>query len=263
MAALSEAKGRQGTRLLGFCSLLGKELQSWWGTRRWWIQGLVWVLALNGLLFVGLFVLPGIMAAQGETPVDPMEIGGQLFFSLGMIAVSVGVIVISQGEIIDERQSGTASWILSKPVSRSAFILSKLAANALSILCVMILLPAMLAYVQLAIASGAGLDSLAFPGALLMTALHALFYLSLTIFLGVILENRGAILGISLGVLLGGLLLRNLPLVGFITPWILPDIAGALLTAPENLFLQPVIMTGVWSAAFTASALVAFQKVEL
>ena len=36
--------------LPGFNSLLGKENRSWWRTRKWWINLLVWTTVINGLL---------------------------------------------------------------------------------------------------------------------------------------------------------------------------------------------------------------------
>jgi ABC-type Na+ efflux pump permease subunit len=36
-----------------------------------------------------------------------------------------GVIILTQSDIVEEKLSGTAEWVLSSPLSRSAFILSK------------------------------------------------------------------------------------------------------------------------------------------
>lgn len=249
--------------LAGFRLLLAKEMKSWWGTRRWLVQGLLWTLALNGLLFVALFLLPPLMAAQGEDIGDPLVVGGQMFFALGMMAISVGVVILTQGEVIDERESGTAAWILSKPVSRAAFIGSKLLANGLSILVLMVLLPSVAAFVQMSIASSGAVPLTGFLSALLLLTLHVLFYLTLTIMLGVLMKNRGAILGVSLGVLLGGMLLRSLPYLGLVMPWVLPDVAGAVLADPGQLFLPPVLASAIWVIAFTAVALASFEKSEL
>lgn len=263
MTSNSGIESRRAGALLGFRQLFDKELKAWWGTRRWLVQGLLWTLSLNGLLFAVLFLLPPLMAAQGEDFGDPLVVGGQMFFALGMMAVSVGVVILTQGAVIDERESGVAAWIMSKPVSRAAFILSKVAANALSIMGLMILLPAVVAYLQMSIASEGALAASGFLGALALMILHVLYYLSLTVLLGVVLKNRGAILGISLGVLLGGSLLRSLPIVGLLMPWVLPDIAGAILVDSQALFMTPVIMTAVWTMVFAASSLIAFERVEL
>ena len=42
----------------GFANLLRKENGEWWHTRRWWTQSLLWLLIINGILALALWVLP-------------------------------------------------------------------------------------------------------------------------------------------------------------------------------------------------------------
>jgi ABC-2 type transport system permease protein len=49
---------------------------------------------------------------------DVLELGRQIFFGLGILALSLGAIVLLQDSIIEEKNNGTAEWVLSKPVSR-------------------------------------------------------------------------------------------------------------------------------------------------
>jgi ABC-2 type transport system permease protein len=247
----------------GFHILLRKELRAWWGTRRWQVQGLIWTLGLNGLLFVALFILPEMMRAQGENPGDPLVVGGQMFFALGMMAVSVGAIVLTQGDVLDEREAGTAAWILSKPVPRSAFLLSKLASNVVSVMLLMVLLPALLAFLQFSIVVGGGFSPGAFLGGLGLMTLHVLFYLTLTLMLGVLLKNRGVLLGVSLGVLLGGMLLRSLWPLSLVMPWVLPDLAGRALAGEALGLALPVIVTAGWALLFVGAAVLRFESLEL
>ena len=69
-----------------------------------------------------------------------------VFFAVAGMALPIGAIIMGQEEVLDEKQSGTAAWILSKPVSRVAFILAKVTANAIGILIIMVLLEGALAY---------------------------------------------------------------------------------------------------------------------
>ena len=119
----------------GFRPLFVKENRKWWGTSRWWVQLLLWVIVLNGLLATILFVLPTLTTPEGEPvmPDSPIDGGIQIFFGIGALALAIAVPVLMQDEIISEKQSGTADWILSKPVARSAFILSKAAAHSTSV----------------------------------------------------------------------------------------------------------------------------------
>ena len=34
----------------GFANLLRKENSLWWGTRKWWVQTLVWLFISNGII---------------------------------------------------------------------------------------------------------------------------------------------------------------------------------------------------------------------
>ena len=131
----------------GLANLLRKENGEWWHTRRWWTQSLLWLLIVNGTLALGVWVLP---------IVDPEEVGGTIenigiFVQVMAQFPMFAVIVITQGAVIGEKQSGTAAWIMSAPVSRSAFILAKLIANALGFFVTIILVQGLVAYVQLSL----------------------------------------------------------------------------------------------------------------
>ena len=128
LSALQPVKERGWRR--GFANLLRKENGEWWHTRRWWLQSLLWLLIINGILAVGLWVVPVMDPADTSDTSDNLGIFIQLMALFPMFAV----IVITQDAVIGEKQSGTAAWILSAPVSRSAFILAKLVANGIGFL---------------------------------------------------------------------------------------------------------------------------------
>src|SRR5512135_286869 len=136
----------------GFANLLRKENREWWGTRRWLVRIAIWSILLNGLLVTVLFATPP--SSAGELFESKDITGLTLFFIMGGLALPIGVIIQAQDEIIEEKKLGTAAWILSKPVSRTAFILSKLIANALGTLIVMVVIQGVLAFTQLSIARG-------------------------------------------------------------------------------------------------------------
>lgn len=84
------------------------------------VQALIWLLVVNGMLAMVLFSAPGEARSEGF-----------IIFSIftGMCA-SLGAIIFTQGRIVGEKQSGTAAWMLSKPASHVALLLSKLLATA-------------------------------------------------------------------------------------------------------------------------------------
>ena len=268
VGALAELQPTRGGRLAGFGNLLGKELGEWFGTRRWLVQALVWLALVDGVVAFILFVVPRL-AAQAAEPVGRDELLAQglgLIFALIGTAGPVGVVILAQDELIGERQAGTAAWTLSKPVARAAFILAKLAANALGIALFVVGLPALGGYAAVSLAAGGPLAVAPFVAGLGPVALALLFYLALTVLLGVLFPQRGPVLGIALGVHFGGSLLVNLlPQLGLVLPVRLADLGGALaLGRPLPATAAATLAaTAAWSAVFVAVALWRFERQEL
>lgn len=251
---------------LGFKTLFKKEIGEWLEARRWLVQSALWLVVLNGFLAMVLYVLPNIVTPEGGVPIEnPVTEGLIGFFGIGGLALSIGIIILTQNEIIGEKQSGTAEWVLSKPVARSAFFLSKLFANTIGILVIMILLQGAIAFAQLTLLDRAGVSLPDFLAALGMLTLHVFFYLSLTLMMGVVVENRELVLGVSMGTLLIGMVARNFAGgLALITPWLLSDLAGVVAIG-EPLTLEiwlPIISTAVLSLVFIAAALWWFEKHE-
>jgi ABC-2 type transport system permease protein len=258
----------------GFSSLLRKEIQAWWGTRRWWINAILWPGMLGGLTAMMLFVVPALAEQSGDPNVAAaggplpfaMQMGRTVFFEMGTMVLALGVIVLSQDLIADEKQSGITEWLLSKPIQRRSYILAKLVATLVAVLLILIILPSILTYVLLFIRSGQFFPMLPFISGLGLMVLHSLFYLTLTLMLGTLYSSRAPILGIALGVLLGGNFLASLlkPLL-FVTPWMLAKVASMVADSqpvPAGLLWGPLVATGLWSVIFTIVALVKFEKAE-
>ncbi len=264
-SAISNVQVPNQTHGNGLRVLLQRENRVWWGSRRWLVQTLLAVGGLNGLLAVVLYILPNVMAAAGET-MDPIEAGVQLYMGLGAFAIAIDTIILTQDTLIGEIESGVAEWVLSKPVSRASYILAKLLANALGLLVTLIILPGAVAYLLLSLANGAPYPALAFVGALGILALHTLFYLALSLLMGAVVKDRGLLLAVTLGSLLGGALFVDLiPQLTLFTPWALPNIAAALglgVPLPPAL-LAPIAVTLLLSVAAVALALWRFERREL
>jgi len=98
----------------GFANLLHKENGEWIYTGRWWMQSLLWLLIVNGVLAIVLWLVP-VMDPEGMSDVGK-NFGLDVFMAVMAKLPLYAVIVITQGAIIGEKQSGTAAWILSAPV---------------------------------------------------------------------------------------------------------------------------------------------------
>ena len=250
----------------GFANLLRKENGEWWHTRRWWLQSLLWLLIINGILAVGIWVVPIFEPAEAVGTMENLGIFIQLMAWFPMFAV----IVIIQGAVIGEKQSGTAAWIMSAPVSRSAFILAKLVANAIGFFVTVILLQGLVAYVQLSLSEGSLLPIVPYLVMLALLSLYLLFYLALTLMLGTFFDTRGPVLGIAMVVAIGSMLSIGNFFAGFL-PWIvvlLPESIPGILTLMvqgeplPDVWPIPIILMSGYSLLFTVLAIWRFGREE-
>src|SRR5215831_14657637 len=94
----------------GLANLGHKERQSWWHSWPWHV--VIWVLLLDGFTAIA-----GISSRApyppGSSPSPGMLVLVLLFFT---VFPSFGTLIMAHGKLLDERQSGTMAWILSKPV---------------------------------------------------------------------------------------------------------------------------------------------------
>jgi ABC-2 type transport system permease protein len=249
---------------MGLANMLAKESRAWWRTRKWWIQCLLWLVLLNLSLWLNL---------RGHMRVDN---AGLNFLTVAGLAVPIAAISMAQDSILGERHSGTAAWVLSKPMKRTSFVLAKLIALGLGFLITAIVLPGIVAYFQL---RGNGLSHLLSAGgwakAMGLVYLNALFYLTLALMLATLFHGRGPVLAITLMILLAGLMPWSYELVDKHAPWLLAVLSwdllmpggGTPLTALVALgqplpTVTPIIGTAVWCVLFVAVAIWCFGREE-
>ena len=247
----------------GFSNLFRSENSLRWGKNRWILSALIWLVILNGFVF---------LVAYGEADsgrLTPAEIAAEciaIFITFGTIATAVGVVTGVQGAIIREKQLGTAAWVLSKPVSRSAFIMAKLFSYSIAFLILPLLLTSLVFYAQSQMLWNQMPALPAFLAGWLVMALHMLFYVTFTIILGTLFSSRGPVAAIGLGFLFGGQIFPNfLPAwVTMIFPWKLSELAPALALGqplPPGWTI-PLLATAVWTIVFIAVALWRFEREE-
>jgi ABC-2 type transport system permease protein len=238
----------------GFANMFRMENERWWRTRRWWIQSLIWLVAINGLVMMDDFWSAGIRELI-------LSEGIQQFFLLVLVFPAIGIAITMQRDIIREKQLGTAEWILSKPISRSAFVLAKLLANTIAALLIMIVLQGSVAYLQISAAAGGSFPLLPFMGKLGMAALHLLFYLTLTLMLGTLFNASGPVIGISLTVLIGQQLFAQ-----FFPHWLTEVTPGILISAATSGLESPgitsLVAIAAWAVLFGVVAIWRFNLEE-
>jgi ABC-2 type transport system permease protein len=253
----------------GLANLLRKENRAWWTSRRWLVQGLLWALVVDGLTALMLFVMPWLIKVLGAPEMDSLSMGVEALFKFGLLALAFGAIILVQDAILGERQLGVTEWLLSKPVSRPAYVLSKLLAHGLGVLVILVILPGVLGYGLLSLAIGEPFPLAPYLVGMVGLAVNTLFYLTLTLMLGVLTVSRRVLLGTSLGLLMGGLIIIQVLglVVGdvvMLTPWALGQFLPLAVSGtplPMSIWL-PIGVTAVLAVIFVAVALARFERLE-
>ena len=248
---------------MGLANMLAKENFSWWRTRRWWVQCLLWLVLLNGAVELNI---------MGDFPVAQASMS---FFMMAGLAVPIAAVSLTQDSILGERHAGTAAWVLSKPLRRPAFLLSKLIAYALGFLVTGCLLPGAVLYLQLTLHGMHGIPVPGFAAALGLCFLNLLFYMTLTLMLATLFDGRGPILGITLGILLTGLFCGLMPptrlthFLAEILPWRFmfpfgPDnpLAAFVATGAPLPTIIPLIAILPWCLLFVGIAVWRIRREE-
>jgi ABC-2 type transport system permease protein len=261
-SSLIPVLGASWTR--GLSNVLNGELKSWFSTRRWWVQIIIWAACVNLIFFIVALTTPKSRASMDTT---------LMLFNIFMgLAGPIGVSILMQTAVVGEKRSGTAAWVLSKPVSRVAFIIAKLIANSTGIIVTMILAQGLIAYLISTVMLGFSLSISGFLVALAVHFVNILFYLTLTLMLGTVFENTGPVIGISIAFLfVQNISMSFFPALVRYVPWTLaipangaanPSIAMNLMAGIEVPSFMPLYVALIAIVLFVGLALWIFQRQE-
>ncbi len=246
---------------IGLTNLFWKENDRWWKTRMGVVQILIWTVMVSGMMIPMLTIDP------------EYDFCWIVFFVMAGILPAIGIIVTMQDALIEEKRSGTAAWVLSKPVSRIAFMLSKWIANSLGFLITVILMQGICIYFLFPGLAGWHVDAAGLAIGMSLDALFLLFCLTLALMLGIIFCSRGPVIGISLAALLIQYYLMGLPAIQKFLPVflilpagqepdMLPSLAAAATMGQPLETLLPIIITAGLIVIFLIIALWRFQREE-
>ncbi|OGN92935.1 MAG: hypothetical protein A2Z71_01145 [Chloroflexi bacterium RBG_13_50_21] len=256
----------------GFGNIFSKENHQWWGTRKWLIQVAIWLVLINGFVLLMSVILPNspetkdslqTMSASEAAAVkaEIAKLGLTLFFVFSGLIAGAGVAVFAQDALIGEKRSGTAAWLLSKPVSRTAFLLAKLAADGIGILVTIVIVQGAIGYFVLRAATGISFQVPNFLAAMGLVAMVLFFLLSLTYMLGSLSDSRGLVVGIPLLLLTLAQYENMVPVLAKTMPWNLvvdmrfSNSMAIMLAKGEPLtFITPIISTAVMTVLFIVVA---------
>lgn len=246
----------------GFDILLNKEFALWFNTSRWWKQIIIWVVSINLLVFLTTIGTQPDAEMLNETVM--------LFGIFTTLWTSFGAIIIISGTIVNEKKDGSAAWLLSKPVSRTSYLLTKYIANGFSMLLILVTIPSVLFYIHMGLWSGIWLS---FSGLLLVITLlsvNVLVWAALSFLMGTFFSSNAAVTGSSIGILSAIMMVgQNVPGAEYIFSIFIgiPLVDESAVQILMNGELSSQLFTGVIGIVFVVFmmlvALRRFYKQEL
>ena len=260
----------------GFGNMFYKQNHQWWGTRSWLVQFLVWAAVINGMLLyfiLNAFNSP-IYPKGSEAEIAAMKEavaseGILIYFVFGGLFAAAGVAIKAQDALIGEKRSGTAAWVLSKPISRYAFLLAKLAADVIGVLMTMVIVQGVIACFILKSFTSFSPSISNCLAAMGLLALMMLFYLSLTYMLGAVSNSRALTIGLPMLLVFGAQFGSMVSILAKYMPWNLvldvprnPSLAMTLLKGQPLNTVAPIISTGVMIILFILVAIWRFSREE-
>jgi ABC-type transport system involved in multi-copper enzyme maturation permease subunit len=254
-------KNESSGLLCGFRNKVREENGRWWGTRKWIIQAAIWLIVINGISLIALVQLRNDPAT--------FSLGSFVGVFMGLMGwmAAFGVIILTQSDIVEEKQSGTAEWVLASPLSRESFILSKLFVNLAWLLAIIVLLQGVVFNLIITAFNVGTLSWINLAGGLALQGLYLTFWLSLTITLGSFFKSRSPVIGVPLIFLF---LQRAVPIIfGSSSNWIslmlperLPEYSTNLLLGNVMPSLVPIFAVLGASIVLVMLAIVRFKREE-
>ncbi len=253
----------------GFAVFARKEaleiVRTW---RIWVLPGMILFFALSGPLLAKW--TPQIMtAALGSQAGAVLQLFGaptyldaygQWTKNLTQIMV-IAIIIVYGGIVSGERMSGTATLVVTKPVSRQAFVVAKALVHGV-FLSVVVLAGTALTWAVTKVAFVDAPPAALWNGTLAWLAL-ALFFLALMTLLSVLFDSQAGAAGIGLGAFVVLLIAGVWPPVALSTPAGLLR-APMLITAGKDYPVAiPIMVTWAATAVLVYAAAEAFRLKEI
>ncbi len=249
----------------GMSNLLQGEYSAWFKSSRWWKHFLLWISIINVMMVLIIASAKSTPEAKGVPPVL------FLYGIFGGMFVAFGVMIIMQRVLVREKQSGTAAWVLSKPVTRTAFVVSRLVVNSIAILLTSVIVPGVIFYLTLGLLSDLGWFSpFGLIAALLMISLHTFYWIALVLMMGTLFESSGGVIAVPMALyftfwmgtsVFPGLIYIS-PLLLTFSPGQMNSLFSSFMTGEPVFSWLPLISTVVSCVIFIAIAIWRFNRQE-
>jgi ABC-2 type transport system permease protein len=252
----------------GFDSFVRKETVEIFRTWRIWVlPGIALFFALSGPVLAKLTPQILDMVGMGQSGVV-IKIPTPTFYdsyaqwikNLSQI-VLFAIIIIYGGLVSSERKSGTAVLVLTKPVSRAAFVVAKALVHGLFIGAVTVI-GTLITWALTAVVFGEAPGSSLWQASLTWLAL-AWFFLGLMTLLSVLLSSQAGAAGVGLGAFAVLALSTIFPPMVLLSPAGLIGTPSAIAVGHAFPSVWPVLTALIGAAGLVAWAAAAFSKQEL
>ncbi len=251
----------------GFAAFAGKEareiLRTW---RIWVLPGILLFFAMTGPVLAKLTPqLVGALAGdqfKGLLIPTPTyhDAYTQWIKNLSQIAL-FALIIIYASIISSERKSGTAVLVLTKPVSRTAFVIAKAAVHS-AFLAVLVVAGTLLTWGVTAAVFGQAPGSALWSSSLVWLVFGVLFIALMTL-LSVLIGSAAGAAGAGLGAYALVSIAAIWKPLGTYSPAALATMPSSLAAGKDVAVLWPVLTSLLLAAALFALASRAFRRSEL
>jgi ABC-2 type transport system permease protein len=252
----------------GLNNLLRGEYSAWFKSSKWLKHIFLWFSIIN-VMMIFMIIASADAARDGKD-------GPPLLFMYGLFGgmfVAFGVMIIMQRVLVGEKRSGTAAWVLSKPVTRTAFVVSRLVVNSIAIILTAVIVPGVIFYLTLGFFSDFGwLSPLGFLAALLMISLHTFFWIALVLMMGTLFESSGGVIAVPMtlyfifwmgtGMVPGLIHISPLLLTFSPEPEQVNALSLSLMTGEPVFSWLPMISAAISCVIFIAVAIRRFNRQE-
>jgi ABC-2 type transport system permease protein len=251
----------------GFAAFAGKEareiLRTW---RIWVLPGILLFFALTGPVLAKL--TPQLVGALAGDQLKGLVIPTPTYHdaytqwikNLSQIAL-FALIIIYASIISSERKSGTAVLVLTKPVSRTAFIIAKAAVHS-AFLAVLVVTGTLITWGVTAAVFGQAPGSALWSSSLVWLVFGVLFIALMTL-LSVLIGSAAGAAGAGLGAYALVSIAAIWKPLGTYSPAALATMPSSLAAGKDVAVLWPVLTSLLLAAALFALASRAFRRSEL
>lgn len=245
----------------GFNNLLLTEMSRWFKRKVFLTRLLIWCCFSNGMAILIWLQAPNV--------------GSEAILVYGIFAgltSSIGITIIMQEAIVGEIKSGTAAWILSKPITRESYILAKWLGNSIGATISMIIAPTYVFYVLFFLFTGELLNLNMLSMVIAILSLNMLFFLSFSLLMGSFLRNSSLVIGVPTGFYVAQQILVNFSsILVEIVPWGLtnplsdgtPSIVASFLIGTQPFSILPIIVTSLSIILFLMLTIKIMQTQEI